>query len=104
EGPPLGPGDARVRDGERRTEDLRYEEAGRDAAGDFHVPVKPHAKSVTERILFGDGHRIERPRDRRETRLGAQRVAIAHGPQPVVLIAECCAEVSQAVDLPVLRL
>ena len=104
EGPPSGAGDARVGHGERLTEDLRHEETWRDAAGDFHVPVQPHAKSVTEQILFGDAQRSERPRDRCETRLGAQGVAIAHGPQRVVLITECCAEVSQAVDLPILRL
>ncbi len=60
---PLAPRDARVGHGKRRTEDLRHEEAWRDATGDFHGPVQPHAKSATKRILFGDAHRLNRPRD-----------------------------------------
>ena len=76
----------------------------RGASGDFHVPVQPDAKPRTKRIPFGGAHRIQRPRDRRETRLCAQRVAVAHGPQRVALIAKCCAEISEAVNLPIVCL
>ena len=61
-------------------------------------------RSSAQVLAFGLGHRRDALLDDGESLLGAERVSIAHRPEPIAHVAESVADVAKAVDLPAARL
>lgn len=84
-------------------EDLRHQMPG-VSGGDFDIAVHTDAQAIAQDVALGRFTRGEAPGNHPQPAGRRQCVAVLHRPQDRVVIAECVADIGEAVDLTCGRL